>query len=97
MADHHPSWQRLVDSARQVPEPTAPALPADFADEILARLPLRADHLRTQSLQRLVLCGAVAASLLALAFGLWNWDAVSAELAQAPPGLENVMPLESVP
>jgi hypothetical protein len=97
MADVPPSWQRLVDSARQAPEPAMPAMPADLADRVLARLPARTEHLRMEALQRLILSGALAASLLALAFGLWNWDAISNELAQAPPRLEIVMPLEPVP
>jgi hypothetical protein len=95
MDEPHPTWRRLTDLAREVPS-DPPPMPAGFADRVLARLPARAARANA-ALSRLVLAGALAASLLALAAGWWCRDAVAAELDRGPLALEQVLPLEPTP
>jgi hypothetical protein len=96
MDEPHPTWKRLTELARGAPSDPSP-MPAGFADRVLARLPARAARAESAAMVRLVLGGALAASLLALAAGWWCRDAVAAEVDRGPVALEQVLPLEPTP
>src|SRR5262249_23640643 len=96
MDEPHPTWKRLTELAREVPS-DPPAMPAGFADRVLGRLPARAARENGATLARLVLAGALAASLVALAAGWWCRDGLAEQLDRGPVALEQVLPLEPTP
>jgi hypothetical protein len=88
------AWDWLVGRVRQAPTPSS-AAPPGFADRVLARLAARREAARGQ--HRVALVAALAASVLALAVGLWCADAIAAEWDRPPLAREDVLPLEPLP